>query len=586
MSFAHAGVAPEQEPENNEKFRASDLAFLAGLIFSCFLVAWLETRGHKGDTIAYYDLSNAIQQHRWQACFNASWSPLYPALLTAGRALFGFNPRYAAAAGRLVNFVIVLGLLASAYFLATTIRQYIVTRTSGLGLLLSRPSLMIWMTTAAFFLWANDMNGQKPDALLTCLFLFTTGLLVRGLTFGKWSPFIYAGLTAGCAYWTKSFAFPFISLLVFFLMIAYRKSWRTLLQLATTALVFLCVALPYISHISAQKHRFTIGDAGRLNSAWYVNGAERQNPVADRRIDDFGAALGTYTHPADLLSSTPKVSYFPPGKVFGAMPAWADFSYWSDGLRSQFIPRQTIHNFIANSKLLLAVIPMRIQLLALFAALWIFGLRLAPRQTVGPALLAIVLSALVSVALYLSVHFEGRYIVFTALICGAIFAAGSHSGRRLLEQTTLHRVLLVLGFLLLVGEVESSIRGIKTLEAGDRPARAQFDTSELNVGQHLVTLYGPHPQVACLGLEACYDDSLWAWYGGATVSATVGLAHLQDSATPTDICKALMSAGPAPLGALQQRQMHAVIGYFPAGYACSPQWQPIADAPGYYLLPL
>lgn len=585
-SFDRPEPQVEGDPELRESLGAGDFCFLAGLILSTFLVAWLEVRGHKGDTIAYYDLSSALHQHQWRACFNASWAPLYPAFLWAGRALFHFNLRYVAAASRLVNFAIALALIASSCFLALSVRRYVVSRHGDLGKLLSHRSLLIWVSSFTFFLWANDLIGEKPDTLLTTLLLLTTASLISGLCSYRWSPFLLAGFAAGCAYWTKSFAFPFVGLLLLFLMVAHWKSPRTLLRLTAAGLVFLCVAGPYIAHISAQKQRFTIGDAGRLNSAWYVNGAERQNPVADPKIDDFASSAGTYRHPAELLSAMPKVAYFPPGRVFGAMPAWDDFSYWSDGLQSRFVPRQTLRIFLLNSRMLLAVIPMRIQLLALFAALWIFGLRLRPRVTVGPALLAIVATALVSVALYLAVHFEGRYIVFTAVICGSIFAAAAHSGRQQLERATLHRVLLLIGFLLLVGEAQYAVRLFKIKSAGDHFASARFDTAEYAVGENLVARFGPHPQIACMGLEACYDDSLWAFYGEATISAAIGIPHLQDSATPSDICAVLMNAGPAPLEALRTRQMRAVVAFFPAGSACSPQWQPIADAPGYYLLPL
>src|SRR5579875_1846695 len=75
------------------------------------------------DLVAYQDLSDAIRAHQWHAVVNAYWFPLYPALLTLGKALFGASVRYELAAARLVDAILQLLFIASAIFLAISIQQ-------------------------------------------------------------------------------------------------------------------------------------------------------------------------------------------------------------------------------------------------------------------------------------------------------------------------------------------------------------------------------------------------------------------------------------------------------------------------------
>ncbi len=574
--------------ESDDRLHAVDYCFFVGISIAALVVAWADAHTFKGDSIAYYDLSEAVRLHRWQACFNASWFPLYPALITLARALFHFNPQYDAAATRLINFVGGLALLASAIFFAMAVKLHVLARKAAAGDqrgLLANRSLMVLMATVTFFFWCVDMGSEKPDTVLAVFSLTATALLLRGLLQHAWWPFVAAGVLAGCAYWTKAFAFPYVCLVLFFLALSQRRNGRALLQLTVATVAFLAVAAPYIAHISADKHRFTIGDAGRLNSAWYVNGADRLNPVADHTLDDRGTAVGEYLHPPELLARTPEVVYFAPGHVFGQMPAWDDFSYWSDGLAPRFSPRGTLRAFTTGIKDLVRLLPFRAQIVALFAVMWIFGLRWSTRRRRDPVLVAVASAALVSILLYLSVHFEGRYIVCAVLIGAAIVACTARAVEPVLQRK-LHQVLLVVGLLLVLAEAQTALRALHSAPAGDDVTHLHFETAEYNAGKALQARFGQNAQVACMGQEACYDDSLWAWYGKLTVSAVITMPHRPELAKTAELCNLLHQSGPATLDALRARHIKAVVTWFGAEGACSAEWQPLREAPSYFVLPL
>lgn len=216
-----------------------DLLFFAIVAVSSMLFAWINSHGTNSDAIAYYDLSTAVHEHRWAACFNASWFPFYPALMAISQAVTGYHPRYAPAATRVLDGLLGVGLIASAVYLAFSVRTYTVRVRGAAAGLLGRSSLAVLMVTFSFYFWSVDMGGSKPDTLLTLFFLLATALLLTGLATGRWSRFLMAGFCAGLAFWAKSFAFPFTGLLLVGLLLTQWRNRRALAQIAAAGVVFL-----------------------------------------------------------------------------------------------------------------------------------------------------------------------------------------------------------------------------------------------------------------------------------------------------------------------------------------------------------
>ena len=90
------------------------------------------------------------------------------------------------------------------------------------------------------------------------------------------------------------------------------------------------MASPWILTLSNAKGRFTFGDTGRLNYAFYVN-----DLVNRPYWHGEDAGLGTPTHSHRRLNAIPPVEdVFGPGP--GSYPLWYDPSYWYDGVRPHF----------------------------------------------------------------------------------------------------------------------------------------------------------------------------------------------------------------------------------------------------------
>ena len=98
---------------------------------------------------------------------------------------------------------------------------------------------------------------------------------------------------------------------------------------AAIALACFCLtAAPLVLSLSYQKHRFTFGDSGKLNYAWFVNGIP---PYAGWTGQP--AESGTPAHAPRKLRESPLVLDFRT-PVSGTLPIWYDPSYWWEGVRA------------------------------------------------------------------------------------------------------------------------------------------------------------------------------------------------------------------------------------------------------------
>ena len=77
-------------------------------------------------------------------------------------------------------------------------------------------------------------------------------------------------------------------------------------HLGWTTLAFICLAGPWIALLSHTTGRFTTGDAGRLNYAWYVNGIFGGGQHWQGEDKNQGEAL----HPTRRLHQDPLVFEF------------------------------------------------------------------------------------------------------------------------------------------------------------------------------------------------------------------------------------------------------------------------------------
>jgi len=566
--------------------RSADVAVYAGIIVCTAMNALMRVIPSDADVVPYFDLSDAIKGGLWHSVVNAYWFPLYPAFLTAARCLFGFRPQYDLMAARLMDAVVQLFFVLASVALASCARRLILVRGVKPELLLPPRILYLWVAVFAFFFVSQDMFNTKPDALLCSLMILTVAATLLAVARNSLLLYAAVGLCGGLAYWAKAFAFPFFFMWILLICVASIRSLRVLKGLALAVFVFGLIAGPYIWQISALKGRFTFGESGRLDMAWYVNGADRFNPVADPTVWKVGSARAELKHPGELLAKYPEVAYYGGDKVYGSTPQWDDPSYWADGLAPRFVFDEFLLNVKVNLSIFGTLLLMRLQALVLAAALFCWGLRLRRTSFAHPMAIMVFVQALGAIGLYALVVLEGRFVSFALVMVGAAYAAcavGRISGA---NYRSLHAAVLLLAAILLVAGLQDTLRGRKVAKAhGAQPLKGIYNAPLFDAGNALHGLYPNGGEVACLGDEVCFGDTFWARYGGMRMTATIDTGNGRDVRNIEVGCEKI-EANPAVLKALREHNVKAIVGFFDRFQPCSAHWQPLGGSDGYFILPL
>jgi hypothetical protein len=446
--------------------------------------------------------------------------------------------------------------------------------------------LYLWVAFFAYFFCSQDLSGITPDALVSSLMILTVAALVWGIAEGKFQPFIAVGLFGGLAFWAKAFAFPFFFLLLLLAIAVNIHKRRVLLRLALSLAVFGLIAGPYIWQMSAAKGRLTFGESGRLATAWLVNGADRFNPVADFTVYQRGTAKVSLKHPGELLSKSPEIAYYGGDRVYGSTPQWNDPSYWSDGVSPRFVLHQTLSTVKKSMATLGSITLMRFQAVLLAAALCCWGFTVRKTSLVDPILVMAFVLAVGCIGSYALVLVEGRYIVFSLVLIGTLFAACALTKRPCAGHRSLHVMVLLMAALVLAGAFQTTLREWKTAkQEGAQPLHGIYSMAVVSAGSELATLYPRGSEVACMGHTACFGDTYWAKYAGVKMTAIIETGHGEASTSAEQSCQKL-DQNPATLDALRQRNIRAIVSRFDGTQPCSAQWRPLGKSPNFFYLPL
>ena len=373
--------------------------------------AWIGRYAMNPDGVSYLDMGDALVRRDWAHAVNAYWSPLYGWMLGLVVGAIQPSPRWEFPLVHAVNFTIfVVALLAFRFFLHEVIgfsHERTAPDDAGPDSRVALPGWAMLLLGYSIFLWASlelvSLYDVSPDqAILACV-CFVAGMLLRLRRHPILPTFAFVGLLLGVGYWTKAILFPlgFVTLALLYLWKRSSRSWRHGVMVA--AVVFLAVAAPLISVLSAQKGRPTFGDSGKLNYAWAVS-----PQTFWRNWQGQEPGSGKPVHPTRQLLRHPPVFEFD-GPVHGTYPPWADPSYWNEGLQWHFRIRPQLEILAANSvseiRLLLRVQPglvIAVIVLALLSGgIWLAGLRELWPLIALPA---------AAFAVYLPVHVEDRFL--------------------------------------------------------------------------------------------------------------------------------------------------------------------------------
>jgi hypothetical protein len=301
-----------------------------------FFHTWLGRYAMDPDGMSYLDLGQSFFRHDWVNAINAYWSPLYPSILGVFLGITKPSLRYEFPAARLVNAgVFVLALLAFRFLLHALI---------GFGRVqdsdlssnheMALPEWMMLLLGYATFLWiAMEVDPpweMTPDlAVMACVCL-AAGILLRLEPIDKIWSFAGFGFILAVGYWTKAILFP-LGLVTLAAAYWWKRSipgWRSRIFIA--ALAFFFASAPLVLFLSHQKGRFTFGDSGRLNYAWFVSPR-----TFWRNWQGEIPGSGIPLHPTRQLLQHPPLFEFD-GPVIGTYPPWTDPSYWNEGLKWHF----------------------------------------------------------------------------------------------------------------------------------------------------------------------------------------------------------------------------------------------------------
>jgi hypothetical protein len=298
--------------------------------------SWLGRYAMDPDGMSYLDVGQSFFRRDWANAINAWWSPLYCWALGLVLGIARPSPKWEFPVAQLVNIVVFLLALLAFRFLLHSLVDFSRERFSsanpddGAGL----PEWMMILLGYPIFLWivleVVPPWYMTPDLAVVMFVCLTGGILLRLRTDDNLLRFALFGVVLGLGYWTKAILFPlgFVALATGYWWHRSSPGWGR--RMLVSALAFLFISSPLIILLSHQKGRFTFGDSGKLNYAWYVSPR-----TFWRNWQGEVPGSGVPIHPTRQLMQHPSLFEFD-GPVVATYPPWADPSYWNEGLQWHF----------------------------------------------------------------------------------------------------------------------------------------------------------------------------------------------------------------------------------------------------------
>ncbi len=512
-----------------------------------------------GDAVAYMDIGDNLRAHHWAGIVNGYWHPMYPAFLSFGHILFRATLATELRAYYFVNLgIFLVGMLSIVCFTDAIVRlrtALSVAMPDGRAMrqcdyLLDRTT-MRYLGLALLAIASQrelSLGKVRPDALLQAFLLFALSALLAHFATGRLRYAALMGAALGCAYLTKSFAFPFAFLCIIALVL-FRWIWlrhrpaRILPAVLVSFACFAAVAGPYVAALSLQRHRFDFGDSGALNYAWYVGGTEKMH-LQPYMTGQFGSAEVHLKHPERALLRTPLVLSYA-AMPYGTYPDWFDTTYWNEQVKPHFSLRQDLPRFLRDCVLAVRYLFNHPEGMLLLALLLLLGARLAlrwrPRDPNANAfwIVPVLLGAAIW-GIYALVNTEERYVTVAYLsIVLTLFAtlrltrapsavnpSAANSAAADLRYAASALVLLLA--LLAIGEGARTVFEDRRQLSLLHSRGGWYSPTMVDVAGGLASLgVRPGDSVACIGPGACLVDHYWARLAGVRI-----LTEIYDPATP------------------------------------------------------
>lgn len=333
--------------KKHTEFQRLRILSLITAIFFGLIYVWSARQSMTADGISYLDIADAFLSKDWKGVINASWSSLYPFLISIGFCLFKPTAPLEFPVVHLVNFLIYLfTLLCFSFFINEVIKfnskkitEDLITIPNWAVLVLGY-SLFIFSSLILIGLW-----GADPDMLASAFVYLASGILVHiSRKSSNWLTFVFLGIVLGLGYLAKTAMFPLAFVYLITALFTDKNSRKNITKFFLAFMIFLLISSPLIVALSKSKGHLTIGESGKINYAWYIN----DTPVFVHWQGE-SPGKGKLRHPTRKIFNSPAVYEFT-APIGGTYPPWFDFSYWYDGVQVHFDPICQLAGICASMK--------------------------------------------------------------------------------------------------------------------------------------------------------------------------------------------------------------------------------------------
>jgi hypothetical protein len=285
------------------------------------------------DGISYLAIAQAYLRGDWHNALSTYWSPLYSWLVAGYLWLFRPSPYWEASSLHVVNY---FAFLVSCF----TFEKFVV-ELMKLRMATNRHTILAtaYVTILYGGLVLIGIGYVSPDMIAYAVVGAVAWLTVR-MGWGTNGPreYIAMGLVLGLGFLDRS---AFAALIPLYVAAAALVLWRRGVSIFAPVMVMaaalIAVTAPFLVAVSADRGRLALGDTGKLNYGWEVNGASRWSHWQGEPYN-----IGKPEHPERLILKDPVPVFEFREPVAGPYPPWYDPSYWYAGIQPRFDLRQQI----------------------------------------------------------------------------------------------------------------------------------------------------------------------------------------------------------------------------------------------------
>ena len=407
-----ADASPEERPLTEASREGIGDRIVARWIWALILAglgvvdAWGSRYNLNPDGISYIEMAQHALAGAPDGFINGYWSPGYPALIAPLLSLVGHDWVTSIPLLHVVNFVMYLGggLLFACLLRATASAGESITPAHVL--VRYRAALGV----AAYAIIAIKCIGLgllTPDFGVMLAVLATAGccLQLERTTRPLWWS-VGLGVALGVGYWMKGILLPLNALLLLGLCIVPPRIDRARSMVGIAAAAFMLVSLPLVVMVSSRVGRVTMGEVGRLNYAWEVDGV---TPFISWTGDSSSAQHGAPVHPPRILQAQPQTLEFAT-PITATYALWFDPSYWYAGVRAHLEIAGQWRVLLQGMQDLWLLVQQQLVLVVGVLALFFASARGPKRATPSRVPLVLAAWSVAATGVYALVHVEPRYL--------------------------------------------------------------------------------------------------------------------------------------------------------------------------------